>query len=401
MKAIISQQQVEVAKNQQKVWTALLVSSCNLLSSLAAADQEIMDKILKSDVCITLVALLQPSSSFSQASLSREALLFLLHTLTEDNEGLSNAILEHLFEILNPYSHSRDSSGVLANGILYNLRYHLGMGPAVIQEILGRLIMILDDATTQYDMDDRGFVEPLRQGKPNALKTLEMLIETVSTVATDILEDQEEGRSRDEEEQAFEGFADVDDEVMADDEDDDEYAPTRDGITVNGNDTGMNQIEEGDPKRQPPRGTYPEPLVLIATTFARKLIHFAEAPIKSSEKNVLFSHTVAALNNIAWMVAAEFSKSPQRSETNDEAAAQGDPTVQLARQWPSIAGRIWREVIAPVISSSSTSVALASQISTLAWATASSVKGNIELTEERVREVHGVVRSIQEHQACF
>jgi hypothetical protein len=301
-----------------------------------------------------------------------------LTALTEDNKPLAEQISkkEEWLNVLDKIKDSGDLKGVAACGVLHNIfitlqwyDHNTPMEGASDATLLPVLIKAMELPSTSNGLNG----SPSTHSTPDQI--LQLALEITASIATSLQEALEHGSKH---EKPFEGFeesvADIDavddkmeedeqsdnDENEDEDEDDNEMTQeemeadmdlvTRDDDT---DDEGK-QIEEVTLDR----------LVRIATPKILSLVSSTEEPAQGS--------ALSALNNIAWTIGSiDFSTGHLRS---------------LQKFWIGLAQKIWDEVVSPVLASNTADIEHASTITSLAWAVARSVRGNVNIKTEEQRK---------------
>lgn len=91
------------------------------------------------------------------------------------------------------------------------------------------------------------------------------------------------------------------------------------------------------------------------------LIRLSNMPVDSEESLAIQTHSLSALNNIAWTIAClDFTS---------------DDNANIFEAWSPVAKKIWRKTIAPILEADSADLNLATQVTSLAWAIARTLHG--------------------------
>lgn len=214
----------------------------------------------------------------------------------------------------------------------------------------------------------------------NPDQILQMALEITASIATSLQEALAHGAKHEEEFEGFDDKAEKEDETMADDinddasdaddaddaEDEPEDGEDEDEMTMEEIEADMERvIGDGSDSEDDSEDIQPtlEALIRIAAPFILELFQTGSEPIRAG--------AISALNNIAWTISSiDFSTASKR----------------LMKTWAPVAQKIWSEAVAPVLASNTADIELASSITSLAWAVARSVQGQVKLAGDEHRK---------------
>lgn len=373
----------KLPKAQQSLLWTLSTSVVGLISSLAEAQQDILDAISRlSTILNFLFGLLNvpgvPSELFIEV-------LSCIATLTEDNEVLAQQIVQRdaWLKGLMQLREIGDSRAVAACAVLHNIfnalqwyDHNTPMSGASDAMLIPTLVHCMSKAKENLpsNRSEAGNMDPDQ--------ILKMALEITASIATSLQEALEHGGKHEKE---FEGFGDNkdaegDESMMADDVNDDasdddegsdqgepeEDEEEEDEMTLEQMQADMDRVigdgsdDEDDGEAIPATLDY---LIRDATPFILGLT--------KSKNDDVAAHAVSTLNNIAWSISSiDFSSASPR----------------LIKAWKPLAQQIWAEAVTPVLASNTADVELASAITSLAWAVARSVQGQVNIADEEAKK---------------
>jgi hypothetical protein len=356
---------------QSLVWT-LSGSVIGLISSLAEAQDEILEALSKTPIVINFIFGL-----LGFDSLPGDLFVDVLHclaTLTEDNELFAKQIVNHesWLKGLIQLRELGSSKAVAACGVLHNIFSTMqwfdhntpieGTSDAIL---VPTLIECVEAQAKQNPTN--------RSGHSSPEQILQMALEITASIATSLQEALEHASHNEKEFEGFSDDAEVSGEAMMED---DEHENGEEGGNSSGSeemdeeeiDTDMELVagpdieeEDGSTASQPTL----DALVRIATPMILSVVQ------TSGLDDAVRASALSALNNIAWTVSSiDFTAS--RSS--------------LSRLWAGFAQCIWSDIVSPVLASNTADIGLASSITSIAWATARSVQGKLKLEGEEHRK---------------
>ena len=209
----------------------------------------------------------------------------------------------------------------------------------------------------------------------NPDQILQLALEITASIATSLQEALEHGAKYETEFEGFDDKEEKEDETMADDVNDDtsdaedepnEEDEEEDEMTMAEIGDDMNRvIGDGSDDEDDSEDVQPtlDALIRVAAPFILKISQTGSEAVQSG--------AISTLNNIAWTVS-----------NIDFSAASG----RLKKTWTPLAQQIWSEVVTPVLASNTADFELASSITSLAWAVARSVQGQVKLTGDEHRK---------------
>ncbi|KAG9234610.1 hypothetical protein BJ875DRAFT_7571 [Amylocarpus encephaloides] len=357
---------------QRLVWN-LTTSLINLITSLAEAQDEIVEAISKlSTVSNFLFGLL----AFDLTPLGpQNDVLSCLTALTEDNKPLVEQIINRRGWVASivQIKDTKSTTAIMACGALHNIFSTMGWSDhnkttetASDAALLPAVIHYMDVSIASAN----GVNNHTSGSTPDQI--LQLALEITASIATSLQEALERG-----EEKEFQGFdeaplelEDMDakkeaNDAHSDEDGDQDYEMNDDEIQADMDFvTGDGLENEGDSSDEPTL----EQLVREAAPRVLALLH---SP-RSSNSDAVRDAALSALNNIAWTVSSiDFSM---------------DHLGSLRKFWSSLAQEVWDKTVSPVLASNTADIELASSITSLAWAVSRSVQGTIKLQPEEARK---------------
>lgn len=341
---------------------------------MAEAQDEILEAISANAQITTLVfAIVTHDPDADVANLRTDALACLM-ILTEDNQKLSQRILEDnhtVYENVQALRKEASGDGILACGVLHNIFTSLE-GQTTDSQILDdssiipTLTEVISAITPAQPVANGG-------GWSSPYERQQLALEILASIGTSLnsaggeppVEEKEakddkpdEDMDMDEADEPEEGDSKLenDDDEM----DDDEMHADMDMVTGAQDDTPDQGIDDLPVLKVLLRDALPE------------LIRVASLQASSPEIMNLQGLALSALNNIAWSVSLiDFS-----DENN----------ASIRKAWTPVGKEIWSKVIAAILSSDTADVTLATQVTSLAWAAARSLKADTPLHGEEHRK---------------
>ncbi|KAH8809118.1 hypothetical protein F5884DRAFT_706320 [Xylogone sp. PMI_703] len=338
---------------QKSVLWNISISIVTLLVALCEAQDEIVQAITKQPIFVNflfgLLAMeIVPSDIQGEAALC-------LQTLTEDNEALSQSIVDDggRLKLLIALKDSGDLKGVAACGALHNifdsLQWFDHTAPvpgASDASLIPTLVKYLDYGNGLTKGANGNATET------NPEQILQLALEITASIATTL---QEALEHDDREEEEFEGFDDKEEIAEEDDEMDDGEGEAENGeMNVEEIDADMDLVTGDAPGDNEDLDNQPT-LERLVQDAAPAIVEIAKSlQSRSTEDKTVHGHALSALNNIAWTVSSvDFSTGHLN---------------RLQSSWVSTRRRIWNEIISPVLASNTADIALAASITSLAWA---------------------------------
>lgn len=379
---------------QQVVWdiSAALVS---LLAALAVARDEALESIVANRSILHFLFVLATNEATSPDLL--DEVFSCLMTLSEENLDFGQAAIDdrdtRFYEHLLKFKEGTGSRTVAACGVLHNIFYSLqwqdhspGQDGACDAILIPDLARVLGQTS-------------LRQQTTNGThgsspsEVLELALEILASIGTDLQSTLEKANSAGDGRKAkgeWNGIDDADADADAMDEDDagveiegEQSADDDDNEDDNDDDSEEMDQDEMEADMEMVTGTDHEEsgvsginalptlreLVQKATP---QMIKWSQIPLDSDEAIAVQGHALSALNNLAWTMSCfDFA--------NGENAG-------IYSLWAPAAKKIWSNTVAPILASDTADVNLASLVTSLAWAIARSVNGNVPLTGDEYRK---------------
>lgn len=365
----------KLPKLQQDIVWNLTGSVIGIITSLAETKEEILSTISKKKLILSFLFGLLSIESVPVDLFQNT--LACLATLTEDNEETTKQILDHetWLEGLMQLRESKSPKAVSACGVLHNVfstaqwfDHNTPMEGASDAALVSTLVKYMSQAhLDKTQANGWGGTDPDY--------VLHLALEITAAIATSLQEALEHA-SRNEKE--FEGFGDDTEEldsmmIEQNESDLDEKDVAEDAnITGNGEmdqddmDADMELVAGADLRDdEEPMESQPTLEALIQEAVPVILLSV------SSGNEIVRSSALSSLNNIAWTI----------SSIDFEAS-----NSSLFGFWTSTAQKIWSEVVSPVLASNTADIELASSVTSIAWALARSLKGQINLQADEAKK---------------
>ncbi|KAI0387853.1 hypothetical protein F5Y04DRAFT_12931 [Hypomontagnella monticulosa] len=359
---------------QEYVWR-IVESLTAILSALSEAQDEALEAISRNEEIVRF--LFHVISNASTTAPVLNSALSCMITLSEDNKQFVQAILDDGFtrsyKHLVSYKSGDGYKAVLACGILHNIFSVMQWNDqspgrddacdAVLVPALSRTLehTRLDGGATNGD-DSTSSVEILQL-------TLEILA-SIGTTLQETLEKSSRGKPEREAPDDKDVAMDADDndqlsgdESVGEDEEMDEDEMEADMEMVTGADDNDNELDGID--------DLPTLKELIQKAIPQ-ILKLSRISGNDEASDLIRTHALTALNNISWTVSCiDFT---ERSN------------AAILRAWTPVAQTIWGQVIAPVLSSDTSDVGLATVVTSLAWAVARTLHGQTFLSGDEPKK---------------
>ncbi|KAG7287851.1 hypothetical protein NEMBOFW57_007368 [Staphylotrichum longicolle] len=369
----------KLQKAQQRIVWDITSSLLTLLNLLALARDEILEAIVGNQTVLRLLFRLAATDIAPQEIF--EETLSCLMTLSEDNLQLGQAMTNdqetQCYDALLKLATGTGPRAVLSCGVLHNLFSSLGWldhSPGKDGACDAVLVPSLARALAQVTPSSAA-----SNGNSGNAGIAQVALEILASIGTDFQQTLEKGNrapsgpaKTDEE---WNGIDDADADAMdvdggsdAEPEEDDGEEDEGEGDEEEGDDDSVNSDIEADMDLVTGEegsgagdlSDLPTLRELIQNAIPQ-LIRLSNIPIHSEETLAIQSHSLSALNNIAWTIAClDFA--------NGENA-------HISNAWYPTAKKIWRKTIAPILEADSADLKLATQITSLAWAVARTLNG--------------------------
>ncbi|KAH6856541.1 hypothetical protein B0I37DRAFT_78040 [Chaetomium sp. MPI-CAGE-AT-0009] len=372
----------KLLKAQQRLVWDITSSLLTLLGLLALAREEILEAIVKNQTILRLLFRLA-STDIAPQEMFEEA-LSCLTALSEDSLELGQAMTNdqetQCYDVLLKLATTGTGPrAVLPCGVLHNvfsslqwLDHSPGKDGACDAVLIPSLARALEQVTPSSISAN---------GSSRHVDIIQIALEILASIGTDFQETLVKGNrapldpaKANEEWNGFddagadamdvdqgsgagdeEGDAEENDEEGDDDEEDgDDDSITSDmeadmGLVAGEEGSGAGDINDLPTLRELIQRAVPQ------------LIRLTNIPVNSEDTLAIQSHSLSALNNIAWTISClEFA--------NGENA-------HILGAWFPTAKKIWRKAIAPILDADSADLKLATQVTGLAWAVARTLNG--------------------------
>lgn len=295
--------------------------------------------------------------------------------MSEDNTALAEKILSRnktLYETLQVLRKNLSGDGVLACGILHNIFVAL-QGRTVEQQIVddSAIIPTLSNAVasithSQSDANGNGWSNPFEY-QQLALEILASIGTSLNSSTAQLpTEDKKESVAAKEDEDMDDANEEGDGEGEGgeyddDDMDEDEMQADMDMVTGTDDDEKSGEGIDDLPV-----------LKSLLQQALPEVIRVASLQASSPDTVHLQGLALSALNNVAWSVSL--------IDFDDEHNA------GIQKAWTPIGQSIWSQVIAPILSSDTADVTLATQVTGLAWAVSRSLRSQTFLKHDEHRK---------------
>ncbi|KAK4236207.1 hypothetical protein C8A03DRAFT_35907 [Achaetomium macrosporum] len=364
----------KLLKAQQRLVWDITGSLLTLLNLLALAREEILNAIVANHTVLRLLFRLA-STDVAPQEVYEEALSCLM-TLSEDSLQLGQAITNdqetRCYDVLLKLAAGTGPRAVLSCGVLHNvftslqwLDHSPGKDGACDAILIPSLARALEQVTPS---------SATANGNAGHAGVAQVALEILASIGTDFQGTLEKGNrapsgppKADEE---WNGFDDADamdvdqgsdasagEEEAGEDDDGEEGDDDSIGSDI---EADMDRVTGGEGSGAGGLEDLPTLRELIQQAVPQ-LIRLSNIPVDSEEALSIQSRSLSALNNIAWTISClEFA--------NGENAS-------IFSAWYSVAKKIWRKTIAPILEADSADLKLATQVTSLAWAVARTLNG--------------------------
>ncbi|KAK2613607.1 hypothetical protein N8I77_000511 [Diaporthe amygdali] len=374
-------------KAQQQVMWNITTALISLINALATARDEILDAIASNPQILPFLCILVTHASTPYET-STEALSCLM-SLSEDNLKVSQLVVadpSNCFRTLAKFKEGTDIKSVYSCGVLHNIFSSLewhdgspGQDGATDAQLIPSLSRVLERTRQDSKTNQISGVSP---------EAVSLALEVLASIATDLQGTVAKGNKADEEWNGIE-----DDEAMAEDDDDeakqegdDEDVDDADAMDADGADgeeddemdedameADLDLVTGADDGGEDDGGVDDLPtLKEFMTKAVPHIIRMANLAPASDEAVAIQSEAFSALNNISWTLSCfDYSESGNAG---------------ILRAWTPAAKRIWSNVIAPVLTTDTADVSLASLVTSIAWAVSRTLQGSTPLVGDEHRK---------------
>jgi len=103
---------------------------------------------------------------------------------------------------------------------------------------------------------------------------------------------------------------------------------------------------------------------------------------------------INTLNNISWTVVMALEKDSGGSGTKGNGSS-GTLTITPPKSWKSLCERIWTESVTPILATNIADAELAEALTSLSWAAAKSVNGELDVSHDQHKTFQGVYNAAE------
>ncbi|EAQ88017.1 hypothetical protein CHGG_04636 [Chaetomium globosum CBS 148.51] len=372
----------KLLKAQQRLVWDITSSLLTLIGLLALAREEILQAIVKNQIILRLLFRLA-STDVAPQEMFEEA-VSCLTTLSEDSLELGQAMTNdqetQCYDVLLKLATTGTGPrAVLSCGVLHNvfsslqwLDHSPGKDGACDAVLVPSLARALEQVTPNGAPAN---------GSSSHGEITQITLEILASIGTDFQETLVKGNRAPldpaKANEEWNGFDDADADADAMDvdqgsdagvEEDDQEEGEGEDDEEDGDDDSITSDMEADMDRVAGEegsgagdiNDLPTLRELIQRAVPQ-LIRLTNIPVNSEETLAIQSHSLSALNNIAWTISClEFG--------NGENA-------HILGAWFPTAKKLWRKAIAPILDADSADLKLATQVTGLAWAVARTLNG--------------------------
>ncbi|KAI2628368.1 hypothetical protein GGS21DRAFT_540516 [Xylaria nigripes] len=357
---------IKRTKAEQKFIWSIAEALTELIAALAAAQDEALDAASQNQEILRFLFTLISVDS-TTASVLRSALSCMI-TLSEDNRHFVEAILgDSTTQCYNRLTTLKNGDGleaVLACGVLHNVfsamdwndRTH-GRDGACDAVLVPTLSQTLERIGLNDNITDS-------QSSISSADVLQIALEVLASIGT-TLQDSFGKKDRAHRE-TWEGSDDRDGDMDADDTsdgvDDDKSAGEDEEMDEDEMEADMEVVTGADNDIDGPSGIDDLPTLkeLIQRAIPQAVNLFQTIRGDDELSNLIRTHTLTALSNIAWTVSCiDFSEGANEA---------------ILQAWTPAAQFIWKNTVAPVLARNTSDIGLATIVTSLAWAIARALK---------------------------
>ncbi|KAK4039113.1 hypothetical protein C8A01DRAFT_36946 [Parachaetomium inaequale] len=370
----------KLLKAQQRLVWDITSSLLTLLGLLALAREEVLEAIVGNQTVLRLLFRLAATDIAPQEMF--EEALTCLATLSEDSLQLGQAMTNdpetQCYDVLLKLSTGTGPKAVLSCGVLHNvfsslqwLDHSPGKDGACDAVLIPSLARALEQVTPS---------SAATNGSSSNAEITQIALEILASIGTDFQETLAKGNKAPADpakaNEEWNGFDDADADAMDVDQgsgagpevDEDDEEEEGEDDEEEGDDESISSDIEADMGRVTGEegsgagdlNDLPTLRELIQRAVPQ-LIRLSNIPVDSEETLAIQSHSLSALNNIAWTISClEFA---------------GGENAHILAAWYPTAKKIWRKTIAPILDADSADLKLATQVTSLAWAVARTLNG--------------------------
>ncbi|KAI0152427.1 hypothetical protein F4776DRAFT_31108 [Hypoxylon sp. NC0597] len=360
---------------QNFVWN-IAESLAVILSALAEAQDEALDAAVRNEQIVRFLFTLI-TIDFTTAPVLNSALSCMI-TLSEDNQQFAEAILADnatkCYKQLDTFKNGDGYRAVLACGVLHNVfsaaqwnDQKPGKDGACDAVLVPTLSQALEHTQLNGDMMNG-------HSSTSPVEIVQLALEILASIGTTLQETLEKGGHGKEEQ--WEGINDKD--VAMDGDDDEELSDREsageDEMDQDEMEADMDMVTGADDHDEELEGIDDLPtLKELIQKAIPQIVKLCRASGGNDEtSNLILGHAISALNNISWTVSCiDFTEKSNAA---------------ILRAWTPVARGIWEQVIAPVLSSDTSDIQLATIVTSLAWAIARTLHGQTFLSGDEQKK---------------
>ncbi|KAI1083426.1 hypothetical protein F5B20DRAFT_404804 [Whalleya microplaca] len=345
---------------QNFVWS-IAESLTSILSALAEAQDEALEAAVRNEQIVRFLFTLI-SNDFTTAPVLNSALSCMI-TLSEDNQQFVETILADnatkCYKHLVTFKNGDGYKAVLACGVLHNIFSVMqwndrspgreGACDAILVPTLSQTLahtQLADNITNGHDT-------------ASPVDILQLALEVLASIGTALQESLEQDDQRKNRKGAARKGLDHDKDVAMDaDDDDDEPAGEDEEMDEDEMEADLEMVTGADDNPDQSSGIDDFPtLKELLQRAIPEVIKVSQASNGNSDaSNLIHNHALTTLNNISWTISClDLSEGSNAS---------------ILHAWRPVARAIWKEAVAPVLSSDTSDVGLATIVTSLAWAIA-------------------------------
>ncbi|KAI8963883.1 hypothetical protein F5Y11DRAFT_132578 [Daldinia sp. FL1419] len=359
----------KITKAEQNFVWSIAESLTAILLALAEAQPEALDAAARNEQIVSFLFTLV-LTDFTTAPVLNSALLCMI-TFSELSKEFGEVVTGHkTFKQLVAFKNGGGYKAVLACAVLHNISslspLNTGAEEASDAVLIPTLTQVLEHAQLNGGTSNG-------DSSTSPAETLQLALEILADIGTTLQQTLEQGNKSggkrevpgeaenameaDGDEDLFDNESDEEDGDNGDDDEMDQDEMEADMEMVTGADDGDNieGIDDLPALRE---------LIHKAIPQVVKLLRANGGNDETSE--LIRGHALTVLNNISWTVSCiDFADKSNKA---------------IQRAWTPAAHTIWQQIIAPVLSSNTSDVELASIVASLAWAIARTLHGQAFLS---------------------
>ncbi|KAF7542352.1 hypothetical protein G7Z17_g11653 [Cylindrodendrum hubeiense] len=365
------------SKAEQATVLSIASSLVSLLTALAEAQDDILEAIARNAIIPRLLFLLSSSelSHIPEVSSLRTDTLACLMILCEDNQELAEKMISpkerRCYETVLALREEPSSDGVLACGVLHNLFASLEGQDISLGADDSFLIPTLSKAIGSFQP---GQVVTDATGWANPFEYQQLALELLASIGTSLNQSRDAAEPPKPEAEDAQDDEAKDDEAMdeADDDADDagsdgegpegEEEDEDDEMDQDEMEADMDMVTGADDNDDKDNIDDLPVLKALIQSALPQLIRIASLSPQDDASIHLQGHALSALNNIAWSVSLIDFADPHNAA--------------IHAAWQPAGHALWTQVVAAILATDTADVALATHVTSLAWAVARSLRGS-------------------------